>query len=109
MGREIEFLETLSPRESDRLRVWAWIEKGIVTSFVVQYEAMIEGRWHPVVRYDTAHGFAHRDLMRPRGAPEKQPIAVADLNSAFTFAIRDVRVLWKQYRAGYEQELSRGA
>ena len=109
MGREIDFLEILSPRETDRLRVRAWIERGIVASFVVQYEALFQERWHAVVRYDTAHGFAHRDLLHPRGAAEKQAIAVADLNWAFTFAIRDLRQLWEQYRAAYELELSHGA
>lgn len=109
MGREIEFLETLSPREGDRLRVCAWIERGAVTSFVVQYEALLQEEWHAVVRYDTAHGFAHRDLMHPGRAAEKQPMIVADLNWAFTFAIQDIRLLWERYRAGYERELSHGA
>ena len=30
-----------------------------VLEFVVQLEILTEGRWKPVVRYDTAHGFAH--------------------------------------------------
>ena len=35
-----------------------------VLGFVVQYETRLEGKWLPVVRYDTRHGFAHRDLFR---------------------------------------------
>lgn len=78
---------------------------GIVTGFVVQYEALIENEWRPVVRYDTAHGFAHRDLLHPGGDTEKQPLYLPSLNLALTFAIQDLKMLWTRYRAGYEGEL----
>jgi len=86
----------------------AWIDKGHVTRFVVQYEAMIEDEWRPIVRYDTAHGFAHRDLLHPGGDTEKQPLYLPSLNLALTFAIQDLKMLWTRYRAGYEEELSHG-
>lgn len=80
------------------------VAEGIVTGFVVQYEALIENKWRPVVRYDTAHGFAHRDLLHPGGDTEKQPLYLPSLNLAPTFAIQDL-MLWTRYRAGYEGEL----
>ncbi|MBI5167524.1 MAG: hypothetical protein HY998_07275 [candidate division NC10 bacterium] len=107
MPREISFLYTLSSDLHNRLRVNAWIEKGIVTGFVVQYEAFIQDQWRPIVRYDTAHGFAHRDLIHPKGEAEKQPLYFPNLNLAFTFAIQDLKMLWGRYRAGYEGEMRR--
>ena len=81
-----------------------------MTRFVVQYEAMIKNEWNPIVRYDTAHGFAHRDLLHPGGETEKQPLYLPSLNLALTFAIQDLnlKMLWSRYRAGYEEELRRG-
>ena len=79
-----------------------------MTRFVVQYEGMIEDEWRPIVRYDTAHGFAHRDLMHPGGETDKQPLHFPSLNLALTFAIQDLKMLWSRYRAGYEEELRHG-
>lgn len=83
----------------------ALVAEGNVTGFVVQYEALIENEWRSVVRYDTAHGFAHRDLLHPGGDTEKQPLYLPSLNLALTFAIQDLKMLWTRYRAGYEEEL----
>jgi hypothetical protein len=41
-----------------------------ITDFVVQYEIFINDKWCPVVRYDTAHGYAHKDLIHPDGSKE---------------------------------------
>jgi hypothetical protein len=76
---------------------------------VVQYEAAFDERWHAIVRYDTAHGFPHRDLLHPRKATEKRPMMQTTLNLAFSFAIQDIRQLWETYRAEYERELGHGA
>lgn len=41
----------------------------------------------PVIRYDTAHGFAHIDRIYPDGQIEKQPLYFDNYNLAFTYAI----------------------
>jgi len=43
------------------------IEHGVITGFVAQLEVYREGGWHPVIRYDTAHGEAHIDYLNPGG------------------------------------------
>jgi hypothetical protein len=58
---EIEYLFYLSPEETDRLRIIARKDKGEIREFVAQYEALVLEEWRPVVRYDTAHGFAHAE------------------------------------------------
>lgn len=88
----------------DRLRVSAQKEKGEILEFVVQYEAMIFGEWQPIVRYDTAHGFAHKDIMRPKGGEAiKQPLFFETYNLAFTFATLDLKANWMQYRDNFEK------
>jgi hypothetical protein len=105
--RELHFLQVLSDDAEDRVRVEADIERGRVRHFVVQYEALIRGKWQAIVRYDTAHGYPHRDLIHPRRPAEKVPLATSDLNSAMTFAIQDVQALWPAYREKYEREFRR--
>jgi hypothetical protein len=102
--KEISYLSRLAPGKEDRLRVGAMIDRAHVRRFVVQYEAYIDGRWQPIIRYDTAQGFAHRDIYHARNPPMKEVLAVQDFNEAFTFAIRDIRLLWRYYRDGYEKE-----
>ena len=73
MGKEISFIYSLSPDLRDRLRVSALKEKGKIISFVVQYEALFKSRWYPIVRYDTSHGFAHRDIIHYSGRKKNNP------------------------------------
>lgn len=71
---EIEYLFYLTAESTDRLRVYAQKEKGIILEFVVQYEAVISEQWQVIVRYDTAHGFSHKDIMKSDGETIKQPL-----------------------------------
>jgi hypothetical protein len=105
MANEISFLYSLSTQLQDRLRVRATKEGGRIIRFVVQYEALIAGQWHPIVRYDTSHGFAHKDTLHPDGREDKQPLPFPSYNVAFTFAVQDLKASWHWYRTGYEREM----
>lgn len=71
---------------------------GTVIEFVVQLEFMASERWCPVVRYDTAHGFAHRDRYYPDGEVSKhEPLPTTAYNAALTLALRDVRTNWEDW------------
>jgi hypothetical protein len=61
-------------------------------------------QWHPVVRYDCAHGFAHRDLMQKNGEVIKTPVFIHDYNDALTFAESDLKANWKVYKERYLRE-----
>ena len=104
---EIEYLFYLSDASTDRLRVSAQKEKGEIFEFVVQYEALISGGWRPVVRYDTAHGFAHKDIIRANGEVIKHPLFFETYNLAFTFASLDLKANWRQYRESLEKEIGK--
>ncbi len=105
--KEIEYLIYLTSESKDRLRVSAQKEKGEILEFVVQFESMISGQWHPIVRYDTAHGFAHKDVIKPDGEVVKQPLFFETFNLAFTFATLDLKANWKHYKDDYEKEIKK--
>lgn len=65
--RIVEFRRMFDDKNAARVRFL--VERDRVTEFVVQLECFIEGKWIPIVRYDTAHGFAHRDLCARRVRP----------------------------------------
>ena len=103
----VEFLYSLSAVLEDRLRVSALKQKGKIIKFVVQYEALIENHWRAIIRYDTSHGFAHKDLMHYNGVKEKQPLYFPDFNMAFTYAIQELKISWRWYRLAYEKEMGK--
>ena len=51
-----------------------------------------------VVRYDTAHGFAHRDLLNLKEDAKKTPLFNQDFNDALTFAENDLKTNWELYK-----------
>ena len=87
--------------DMDRKRHEHLTEKGKISGFVVQYEILLENKWMPVVRYDTAHGYAHKDLINPDGSKEKIFMGVVDLNEALTLADRDINENWERYKDRY--------
>ena len=94
-----EFFQWLSG--TDRIRTRFEAARGKVSMLVVQYEALVGDNWEPVVRYDTAHGYLHKDIYYPRG-PEggarKERVTVADLNQGLTEAIDDLEKHWENYK-----------
>lgn len=105
--QEMEYLFYLTVEQKDRLRVNALKHEGRMLGFVVQYEAFIANRWHPVIRYDTAHNFAHIDRLYPDGRIEKQPLYFENYNMAFTYATIDLKRLWEKYREEYEKGMEK--
>ena len=95
----MKITEYAVPLGSDsRYRHYHSSERGRVVEFCVQYEIYIHGKWCPVVRYDTAHGFAHRDFMDLKGVVSKTPLFTNDYNEALTFAESDIKSNWTIYK-----------
>ena len=61
----VKFETILDKHGNDRLRVKLQIDKGELINVVYQYETFFEDKWKPIVRYDCAHGFFHRDIIKP--------------------------------------------
>ncbi len=94
---EKTFPITLSAQDS--IRVEFVTEGRQVISFVAQYETVIDGERKPVVRYDSAHGKGHRDVLDWNGhTVGKDWLAQGDdFAAGLTFAIDDLEANWERY------------
>ena len=99
--RTVEFRRFFD--NDNALRVRFDVDHGEVLSFVVQLESWIDSKWIATVRYDTAHGFAHRDKMHSRKETEKVEIPVRNYKEGLNFAIDDMVANWRDYRRRYEE------
>lgn len=100
--KKIEYVVRIG--HNDRYRHLHIQERGKILFFRVQYETRINGVWHPVVMYDTAHGFAHRDMLKLKGEAEKTPLFNQDYNDALTFAEYDLKTNWEYYKNRFQEE-----
>ena len=62
-------------------------------------------RWQPILRYDNAHGFCHRDTLHADGTQDKTPVYYGSANQTFTHAIQDVRANWRAHRDRFLREI----
>lgn len=102
--RTISFRNLLD--EKNALRVSFDIEKGVVVGFVVQLEGLFITQWQPIIRYDTAHGFAHCDVLHPYDKTRKIVLTTRNYNEALTYAQADLTANWQKYRTRYERWLT---
>lgn len=77
-----------------------------ILSFTVQLELFYADDWRPIVRYDNAHGFCHRDTIHKDGTQDKMPVFYGDANDTFTDAIDDLQENWQAHRDRFLRELS---
>ena len=102
---EKEYLFYLDEALRNRYRYWHVWERGKIIEFCVQYEALIAGQWHAVVRYDSAHGEPHRDLLRPDGTEIKSQYQGYTNAEVLTIGRQDIVANWRRYRIAYEKEM----
>ena len=93
--RDIEYERQLD--FDARMRARYRVTRGRVSRFIVQLEVLLAGKWSPVVRYDTSHRFAHRDLYRRSGRAVKTDLRMS-FDVALTYALDDLRDNWEMYR-----------
>lgn len=102
MKREVEYLIRLG--DTDRYRHKHIRQRGKIVFFSVQFETKLADKWYPVVRYDTSHGFAHRDLIDRKGKVMKTPVFIQDYKDALTFAESDLKANWEIYKRRFLKE-----
>jgi len=78
-----------------------------IIHFSVQLEIFHKDNWYPVVRYDTAHGFAHKDIIHQDGTIDKIPVFCLDYTDALTFAEADLIANWRLYKNMFIEEVSK--
>jgi hypothetical protein len=102
----LKIVEYVTPLSVDGRRRARHVRIGNkIIEFVVQYEIKINNDWYPVVRYDTSHGFAHKDRLPYKGEVMKERLPFSDFNSALTFAEKDLKDNWQKYRAHFLKEV----
>ena len=79
--------------------------KGKILEFCVQLEINYRSDWTAIVRYDTTHGYAHRDLIHSDGRQEKFPLGLLNYNEALTFAQTDLDKNWQSYYQNFLKEV----
>ena len=105
---EREFLIYLDPEERlNRYRHSHSWEDNKVVEFRIQFEALIDGRWVVIVRYDSAHGRPHRDIMHPDGSETKEWLDPYSKAEVLTIGQRDIMENWPAYRERFEKELQK--
>ena len=100
-----EYILYLSSERLDRFRYFHRLEHGQIVRFCVQYEAWRAGQWRLIVRYDTAHGYPHRDLLHPNATQDKREFRGYTVEEVLTLGERDLKTNWRRYRVAYEREL----
>jgi hypothetical protein len=71
--------------------------RGKMVKFMVQLEVKYEGEWREVVRYDCAHGYAHRDSYDLRGKHMKEELHLS-FEDGLTLADDDIDDNWETYK-----------
>jgi len=102
---EKEYLYYFTPERKDRFRYYHYLVRRRIVRFRIQYEARIGEKWQPIVRYDTAHGRPHKDVLHPDGSQDKVEFYGYSEAEVLTLGERDIKANWRCYRAEYEREM----
>lgn len=97
-----EYFRTVN---GDAVRVEMMREGNRVVAFTAQGELWDGAGWRSVVRYDTAHGRPHCDVLDWAGRTVEKTWLPApydnDYNAALTYAEQEIIANWARYRADY--------
>ena len=86
--------------ENARKRHYHETDKGRIIKFAVQLEVLVDNQWKVVIRYDTAHDFAHIDQYHIDGKRIKKEFHLK-FNEALTVADEDIKENWKIYKKNF--------
>lgn len=84
----------------DELVVEMEIERSNIVDFKVMYNTIIKGKEHQVVRYDCAHGYAHKDILYEK-PKRKEIMADIEYDELLDIAKDDIERNWEQYKKKY--------
>jgi hypothetical protein len=94
----------LDHTEDTRERRTFEIERGQVTAFRLQLEVRVQGKWKPVIRWDTSHGFVDRDRYNLQGEKRKVILNVS-FKEGLARAQDDLNANWHIYRRRFLEGL----
>lgn len=100
MPNEIDYVDASIGGDS-RVRARFVVDGPVVTTFLVQLEALDKDEWKAVQRYDDSHGTPHRDYLDRRGREYKKEWLDVDRNTALTMALHDFKTNGRRYVAEF--------
>jgi hypothetical protein len=84
------------------LLAWRFSHRGKTTAFRVALLSEVDGQTCCITRYDTAHGYAHRDVIGlTEGLRGKIPCPTMSHDKAFQYALRDIQTNADIYLADF--------
>lgn len=86
--------------ENARKRHYHEADKGDIIGFAVQLEVLVNDQWKVVIRYDSAHSFAHIDCYYLDGRKVKIELHLK-LSEALTLGDEDIKENWKIYQKAF--------
>jgi len=86
--------------ENTRKRHYHETDSGKVIRFSVQLEVYENNTWRVVLRYDSAHGFAHIDKYFIDGRKDKKVLNLK-FDEALTLADEDIKENWENYSKSF--------
>jgi hypothetical protein len=75
-----------------------------IVEFRIQLETLVKNEWCAVVRYDTAHGKAHRDIIHLNGSQTKDWFEGYTIEEVLTIGQKDILENWSSYRDRFMKE-----
>ena len=90
-------------RNDDVLYVSYEKAKGRITDFSIQYEALIDGKMHEIMRFDTAYGYAHRHTFHQSSDQTIINLTMPGeaLNTAFTESLEYIKSKYADIKENY--------
>ncbi len=85
-----------------RIDVWFKISKGNVIGFAVNLSYPKGEKSYNVYRYDTSHGYAHREKLWEKGNGEEK-IRGKEYSDILNQAIDDIKENWRRYIQYYKR------
>ena len=105
---EREFLIYLDPETRVcRYRHYHLSKAKKIVEFRIQLETLVKDEWRAVVRYDTAHGKAHRDMLYPGGRQSKDWFEDYTIEEVLTIGQKDILENWASYRERFLKEMKK--
>ena len=100
-----EYEYPLDPEGKNYIKVVLCYGHGLEDVKVIYYTEHL-GERIPLVTYDTAHGYPHRDIRYLNGKDKrrKKEISVMDLNEFYLIAKEDITSNWRRYLQEFEEE-----
>lgn len=99
-----EYEYQLDPEGKNHIKVVLRYGRGLEDVKVIYYTEQ-EGERIPLVTYDTAHGYPHRDIryLDEQDKRRKKEISAKDLEEFYIKAREDIASNWKRYLQEFKE------